>query len=187
MDDLDPTTLILIAVVAVLLLKPDLISSLLGGGASVPYGGGGGPYGVGGPYVTLQPPPVSCPSGYAWDGQRCVGLGFHPTGSDPTAPGIPVDLTPTPASGGVGFGGGGQRVIDDPNARKVLGLPPIDPNAEPPPSRSGPFGNGLANALAAVSGPPPAEPPQASPSAPAAVGDVKAAAKRARLFTPLSG
>lgn len=145
MDDLDPTTLILIAVVAVLLLKPDLLSGLFGGQPSAT--GGGVPYGAGGPFVTLQPPPPQWPNG---------GHATPPTlpgEADPTLPKMHIGDTNVP-----GWSVTAPSQCGFTTDEKGWTVPVPCPT-----------------------------PPQATPAAPAAVGNVKAAAKRDRIFTPLGG
>jgi hypothetical protein len=154
MDDLDPTTMIVLAVIAVLLLKPDLLSGLLGGGAGAPAPGpiysGTAPN-----YVTLQPPPPSTNSNpTTWPG---------PDGhaKPPTLPGSVHDSDCPPGQVWNGLAGACMEIhaIGDPDAKWVT-LP--------------------------VAPPPAPEPPQPSPGAPTSVSEVKAAAKRAALFTPFA-
>jgi len=187
MDD-DTTLLLLVAVAAVLLLKPDLLSGLFGRSSSLT----GTTAVPGTPGAPGSAAPVSCPQGSAWDGSRCIGLGFHPAGTDPNGPGIPVNLPPQgPGLSGPQVAGGAWgkalQLANDPGLRSIIGAPPL---TEPPPKTGGAFGPAfdfaIKMATTPVQGNTGPEAPRSLPAPPAAVGEAKAAIRRGLLFTPRS-
>lgn len=158
------TMMILLLVVVVLVLKPDLLDGILG---SRPTTGGGVPYGLGGgPFVTLQPPPAADPSPPVW---KAVDL---------LTPALDAFNKAHPCPAGQLFNTATQRCevpihVGDTN---VPGWSVTTPS---------PCGfTRDANGWSVPAPCPEAATPQATPAAPAAVGDVKAAAKRAAMFTP---
>lgn len=179
MDDLDPTTMIVLAVIAVLLLKPDLLSGLLGGGAAPGPG-----YGTGAPsYVTLQPPPP------ASNPTRWPGDDGH--AKPPTVPGSvhDADCPPGQVWNGLANVCMVQTSIGDPNAHWTSGasLCPSGVGYDAARGVCVDSRTGEVTQPLTTPGPGPAPtPPQPSPGAPTSVSEVKAAAKRAALFTPFA-
>lgn len=168
MDDVDPTLLILLAVVAVFVLKPDLLSGLLGGRSASAT-----PAAPPGPNVTLyQPPPAT--NRAAW---QASGHGDG-SGRDAANPAMPVGWKPGDPTW--------QSTDQKTAAAKVAAY-----NAEHP-CPSGQQWNGLVNQCLPLGGwyevPLPGQPPQqrSQPAAPAAVSEIKASQRRAALFTPWS-
>lgn len=167
MDDVDPTVLILLAVVALVILKPDLLSGLLGGRPASAT-----PAAPPGSHVTLQQPPTS-----AW---QATGHGDG-SGRDAANPAMPVGWKP------------GDPVWKDTNQatadKRVAAY-----NAEHP-CPSGQMWNGLVSQCLPLGGgwtemgPPPGQPSQqrSTPAAPSTVSEIKASTRRAALFTPWSG
>jgi hypothetical protein len=176
MDDVDPTLLILLAVVALFVLKPDLLSSLLGGRSAATT-----PAAPPGPNVTLyQPPPAT--SVRAW---QASGHGDG-SGRDPANPAMPVGWK----AGDPAWHSTTQATADARDSAYAA--------AHPCPS--GQFWNSLSfqcTPLVDLSqpgqswygAPPPGETPslRSTPSAPAAVAEIKASNRRQALFTPWSG
>jgi hypothetical protein len=197
MDDIDTPTLLILAVVIVLVLKPDLLSSLFGGksSSSTPQA-----YAPGG-YTLLQPPPAASggvgdpASVRAW---QAAGLGDG-SGRDEKNRAMPVGWTP------------GQPIWNDLN--KAMGDAAVEAykRAHPCPDHDqvwnsilgkcvtpyvsdGTGGGGTWEALPAPCGyvtnkdgiALPAPCPPRSEGVPDSVAQVKAAQKRAALFTPWS-
>ncbi|MFL5381296.1 MAG: hypothetical protein ACJ8GN_02095 [Longimicrobiaceae bacterium] len=178
MDD-DPTLLIvLLAVVAVVILKPDLLSSVFGGRGTTPT-----PANPLGPNTQLYQPPAANPGLAAW---QASGHGDG-SGRDPSNPIMPIGWRP----GDPTWHSTTQAKADAKDAAF----------AREHPCPAGQFWNSLSyqctelvdpnkpgqrwyGAPPNAQTPPPA--PRAESSPPAAVSEIKASSRRAALFTPWS-
>lgn len=175
MDD-DPTLLILLAVVAVFVLKPDLLSSLFGGRAASPAAPTG-------PNPTLyQPPPAN--SRAAWS---ALGYGDG-SGRDQANPLMPVGWKP------------GDPLWHNTTQEKADARDAAYARQHPCPS--GQFWNSLSFQCTDLVDPNkpgqrwygtpptpqiPPDAPRAQPAAPAAVSEIKASQRRSAVFTPFTG
>jgi hypothetical protein len=167
--DLDPVTMILLVVVAIVLLKPDLLSSLFG---KRPAGAGAG---MPGGYI-LTPPPsggINDPnSAGAW---RAAGMGDG-SGRNAANPEMPTNWKP------------GQPIWNQIDS----GTPAVEAFNREHPCPAGQQFNTFSQQCQTLGGwqtvaTPLSQPPQSVPSPPAAVFEVKSSNYRDAHFTPFTG